>query len=104
MEYFIYMLRCKNDSLYTGIAIDYEKRFEEHINGKGAKYTRAYKVKSIERIFIAKNRSEASIIESYIKKKSKKEKENILKDPNKFIENVKKIKNIEIILKKRKKV
>ena len=36
----LYILRCKDGSLYTGITTDVEKRLEAHRRGKGAKYTR----------------------------------------------------------------
>ena len=36
----LYILRCKDGTLYTGITTDVEKRFEVHQSGKGAKYTR----------------------------------------------------------------
>ena len=36
----LYILRCKDGSLYTGITTDVEKRLEVHRAGKGAKYTR----------------------------------------------------------------
>lgn len=36
----LYILRCRDGSFYTGIAIDVEKRLEAHRSGKGAKYTR----------------------------------------------------------------
>ena len=36
----LYILRCSDGSLYTGITTDVEKRFEAHNSGKGAKYTR----------------------------------------------------------------
>ena len=36
----LYILRCKDGSLYTGITTDVEKRLEAHRSGKGAKYTR----------------------------------------------------------------
>ncbi len=102
MEYYIYILRCQDNSLYTGIAKNYEKRFFEHLSGKGAKYTRSHKAKKIEVIFLAKNKSEASIVESFIKKKKKKDKENIIVNPNILIENIKKVKHIKIILKNQK--
>ncbi len=38
--WFLYILRCRDGSLYTGITTDVEKRFEAHRSGKGAKYTR----------------------------------------------------------------
>ena len=43
MNYYLYMLRCEDDSIYTGTAKDYLKRYEEHLSGKGAKYTKKKK-------------------------------------------------------------
>ena len=36
----LYILRCGHGELYTGIAVDVQKRFEAHCSGKGAKFTR----------------------------------------------------------------
>lgn len=36
----VYILRCKDGSLYTGITTDVQARLETHRSGKGAKYTR----------------------------------------------------------------
>ena len=36
----LYILRCGDGSLYTGITVDLEARLEQHRTGKGAKYTR----------------------------------------------------------------
>ncbi len=36
----LYMLRCGDGSLYTGITLDVPARLEQHRQGKGAKYTR----------------------------------------------------------------
>ncbi len=41
--WFVYILLCDNGSLYTGITKDVTKRFQTHITGKGAKYTKMYK-------------------------------------------------------------
>jgi putative endonuclease len=38
----LYLLRCRDGSLYAGIATDVERRFREHAAGKGARYTRAH--------------------------------------------------------------
>jgi putative endonuclease len=38
--WFVYMLRCVDNSLYTGITNNLEKRLKAHNEGKGAKYTR----------------------------------------------------------------
>lgn len=40
MTWFVYMLRCGDGSLYTGITDDVPRRLEAHRSGKGAKYTR----------------------------------------------------------------
>ncbi|MGA8262384.1 MAG: GIY-YIG nuclease family protein [Arenicellales bacterium] len=40
MSWFVYMLKCADGSLYTGVARDTGRRLEEHNSGKGAKYTR----------------------------------------------------------------
>jgi len=39
-EWFVYILRCRDGSLYTGIAVDVQARLQMHRSGKGAKYTR----------------------------------------------------------------
>lgn len=41
--WFLYVLECEGGSLYTGIAVDVEKRYALHVSGKGAKYTRSHK-------------------------------------------------------------
>ena len=37
----VYMLRCRDGSLYTGITNDLDRRLERHAAGKGARYTRS---------------------------------------------------------------
>jgi predicted GIY-YIG superfamily endonuclease len=39
-EWYVYVLRCADNSLYTGVATDIEGRVSKHNAGKGAKYTR----------------------------------------------------------------
>lgn len=39
-SWYLYILRCGDGSLYTGITTDVERRLEAHRDGKGAKYTR----------------------------------------------------------------
>lgn len=39
--YYLYILKCSDNTLYTGITNDLEKRFETHKSGKGSKYVRA---------------------------------------------------------------
>jgi predicted GIY-YIG superfamily endonuclease len=39
-QWYVYMVRCADGSLYTGIATDVERRVAEHNAGQGARYTR----------------------------------------------------------------
>ena len=39
-KWYLYVLRCGDGTLYTGITTDVEKRLAQHRSGKGAKYTR----------------------------------------------------------------
>ena len=41
LEYIVYILRCGDGSLYTGITTDLQRRVAVHNSGKGAKYTRS---------------------------------------------------------------
>ena len=47
--WYVYILKCKDGSLYTGITNDLERRFLEHKNSKGGHYTSSHKV--LERIY-----------------------------------------------------
>lgn len=67
MRYTVYILECKDGTLYTGITTDVERRIAEHTNGTGAKYTRARKVKRLLYTEKHKNRSAAQKREAQIK-------------------------------------
>lgn len=41
--WFVYILQCSDGSFYTGSSNSVEKRFKDHKNGKGGRYTRAHK-------------------------------------------------------------
>ena len=96
MAYYLYMLRCENGSIYTGTAKDYLKRYEEHLNNKGAKYTKAHKVIKIERVFLCDSRSIECSLESEIKKYIKKKKEAIISNPDDFIKDIENNRKIKI--------
>lgn len=40
--WYVYILECRDGSLYTGITTDVERRYAQHVAGKGARYTRAH--------------------------------------------------------------
>ena len=72
-------MRCGDNSLYTGITTDLERRFSEHSNSpKGAKYTHSKKVVKIESAWETSSRSLASKLEYKIKKLKKQDKEQLV--------------------------
>lgn len=85
--YYTYILRCFDNTLYTGIATDINKRMSEHFsqNEKCAKYTRTHKAKKLEALWASENRATASKLEYHIKKLSKKQKEEIIKTKSLFV-------------------
>lgn len=79
--YFTYIIRCKDNSLYTGYTSDIKRRIEEHKKGINSKYTRAKGFEKLEVYFISNTRSNAMKLESYIKKLSRKKKLLIIETP-----------------------
>lgn len=79
-NYYIYILRCHDNSLYTGITTDVKRRFLEHKNKTtlGAKYTHSKDVIKIECIWKTNSRSYASKLEYHLKKLKKQTKEELL--------------------------
>jgi len=76
--YFLYILQCKDSSLYTGITKDLEKRLKKHNNGKGSKYVRSrvpFKLVYTEEF---SNKMEAMKREWKVKQLSKLEKEKLI--------------------------
>jgi len=82
--YYIYMLRCEDNSIYTGITTDIKRRVEEHFErgDKCAKYTLTHHAKKLETVFVCENRKLASKLEYHIKRLLKEDKESLIKDPN----------------------
>jgi putative endonuclease len=74
--YFTYIVLCADNTLYTGIATDLERRIEEHNSSdKGAKYTKARRPVTLVYSEKHLNRSQASKREYSIKKMSRKKKQ-----------------------------
>jgi putative endonuclease len=66
--YFVYLLLCKDKSIYTGITTDVERRLKEHKDGVGAKYTRSRTPIQILHTESFRNRSKAQKREAEIKR------------------------------------
>ncbi|MFH1386553.1 MAG: GIY-YIG nuclease family protein [bacterium] len=74
MPYYVYIIECSNQAPYTGITNDLERRFRQHKEGKGGRYTaynRGVKVRYSE---VHATRSEAAKREAQIKSFSRTEK------------------------------
>lgn len=81
--YWVYILRCSNNSYYTGYTIDLIKRYQSHRKGTASKYTRSFKPHHIAQCWKIKgNKSFAMQVERYIKKLSRAEKEKIVAHPS----------------------
>lgn len=78
--YYTYLLRCQDDSIYTGITTDLSRRMQEHFSqGKRcARYTMIHPAKRLEGVWQSENRSLASRLEFQIKRLSKADKEALL--------------------------
>ena len=77
--YYTYMVRCKDNSIYTGMTNNLEKRIKEHVSKNGAKYTRTHNAIKLEIAWKSKEKSLACKLEYYIKQLNKQQKENLIK-------------------------
>lgn len=65
--YFVYLIKCKDGTIYTGITTDIKRRFTEHKKGRGGHYTRSRGVARLLYKEKVGNRSIASKREAQIK-------------------------------------
>ena len=70
MAWFLYLIECADGSVYTGIATDVDARFAKHVNGTGARYTRARKPICVLATFELDDRSSALRAEYRVKRLS----------------------------------
>ncbi len=83
-KYYTYIILTKDNTLYCGYTDDLEKRFEAHLKGKGAKYTRVHKPLKIVYSKEFETKSEAMKEEYRIKKMKRAEKLELLKEQKQF--------------------
>ena len=77
--WYIYILRCSDNSLYTGVTTDLERRLKQHNDGaKGARYTRTRRPVSLAYAETANDRSEAQRREAAIKQLNPAQKEAVI--------------------------
>ncbi|MBR0426355.1 MAG: GIY-YIG nuclease family protein [Clostridia bacterium] len=75
---FVYILRCKGDTLYTGFTPDLARRYREHCQKKGAKYTRSHPPCGIAAAWEVEGKSDALRLEYRIKTLSRAEKDRLI--------------------------
>lgn len=73
----LYLIRCCDESLYTGITTDVAARLEQHANGNGAKYTRGRSPLKLAFSQSVGDRSLASKLEYRVKRLSRADKERL---------------------------
>lgn len=78
MPYYVYILLCQDDSLYTGHTKDIDERVRLHICGKGSRYTKTHRPKEIVYVELSDTRSTAMKRERVIKKMSHQQKINLI--------------------------
>lgn len=83
--YWVYILECENGSYYTGYTTNLLRRYQLHIDGKASKYTRSFKpIKIAQSWKIEGDKSLAMRLESQLKKLSRSEKEEVIRNPAVF--------------------
>lgn len=82
-EWFVYILRCADDTLYTGITRDVERRVREHNadNRRGAAYTRGRRPVHVIYREACGSRSQATRREHQIRTMTRNDKEKLAKSP-----------------------
>ena len=81
LAYYVYILRCADATLYTGITTDMQRRVKEHNNSpKGAKYTKARRPVTLVYSELHPDKSRALQREYKIKKLTKMQKEKLLEE------------------------
>jgi putative endonuclease len=77
---YVYILLCGDGSLYTGWTNNLEKRFKDHCNGKGAKYTRGRGPLKIVYFETFEDKVDAMKREYAVKKLKREEKNSLIKN------------------------
>ncbi|MEG1240714.1 MAG: GIY-YIG nuclease family protein [Oscillospiraceae bacterium] len=82
MGYWVYILRCKDNTLYTGSTDDVDRRAAAHNSGKGAKYTRGRTPVTVVYREECPDKSAALKREAALKKLTRTQKEELLRQKN----------------------
>ena len=67
-RWYVYLILCRSNAIYTGIALDVTARYAQHVAGTGARYTRANPPLRLLAKFACPNQSVAGRLEAIIKR------------------------------------
>jgi len=82
--WYLYMIECQDNSIYTGVTVDVAARYALHVSGKGARYTRSHPPKKLIAVLEYPNRSLALKAEFLIKKLSPNDKRKLALNPQDY--------------------
>lgn len=77
-KYYVYIILCNDNTLYTGYSVDVEKRFKKHCENTGAKYTRGRGPLELVYVEELETKSLAMKRENEIKKLSRTQKDELI--------------------------
>lgn len=75
---YVYLLRCRDDTLYCGWTVDLDGRLDAHNRGTGARYTRSRLPVSLAAAWETPDRTTARSLEARVKRRTRAEKERLL--------------------------
>ena len=81
MDWQVYIIRCSDGTLYTGITVDIERRLAQHGSSTGAKYFRGRRPEAVVYLEGGHDRSSASRREARIKQLSRMDKLRLIGSP-----------------------
>ena len=81
MNWLVYIIRCSDETLYTGVTNDVERRWRQHASRRGAKYFRGRT--PLELVYLESGHSRSSALrqEALIKKLKRADKEHLIRSP-----------------------
>lgn len=87
-NFFVYMLLCEENKIYTGYTVDMSARYQSHLQGTGGcKFTKSFKPLCILQCWqINADKASAMKVERYIKKLSRVEKNYLVQNPDTLIQ------------------
>ena len=77
-RWYVYLILCRSNAIYTGIALDVAARYAQHLAGTGARYTRANPPRRLLTKFACPNQSVAGKLEAAVKRLPAADKRNLV--------------------------